>query len=392
MKQVWKGLTVLLLCLALLLCGCAAGETSIAPTAAPVSEPMPSAAPAVSSSTPTEAPQEKTLELWLAEDSPLYDALAQMAGEYAATHPEQAVELRRFASSAALIAALADSQPDLLLCEEPAAEALTVEGMLGALTPPEEWPKLFRDAPACAAGRFVPLGAEAAVLALREENLERLKDCDSMETLCALAADYGRTQGKPFFSTDSFAQLFACLLEQKGSPFFAMREQDLESESYREIYNLLAEAAFEGGLASLDEAVLPAIARGELVCGVCSSRALSAAESGAMAVLPLPPMAGCEASTPVRIWGLAVAADADPAEAEDFIRWLYEDKRAVQAALEQGLVPPVDWDWSADDAASTGLALTAQSCRGYLPEAQSGYVLRGAEFEQSFRTALALLG
>ena len=390
MKQIWKGLTALLLCMILLLGGC--GMQSETPEPAPETRPMPSAAPETPSPTPSEAPTEKELVLWLAEDAPLGDAIARLAEEYGAKNPALSVRVQSFASAAEMLRAPGRENADLLLCEEPTAETLAAEGALGALTTPEEWPALFRDAPVCAEGRFVPLGAEAAVLALREENLALLKDCGSMEALCALAADYGRTHGQPFFSADSFAQLFACLLEQKGSPFFAMREQDLESESYREIYNLLAEAAFEGGLVSLEEAVLPAIERGDLVCGVCSSRALTAAEPGTIAVLPLPPMADCEATAPVRIWGLAVSADADTDEAADFIRWLYTDERAAAAALEQGLAPAGDFSGGADDAVSAGLALTAQTCRACLPEAQSGYAQRRAEFEQSFRAALALLG
>ena len=389
MKRIGRA-WALLLCLALLLGGCAAEEPSPAP--ASVSEPLPSAAPAAPSPTPTEAPQEKALVLWLAEDAPLYEALTRLADEYAAQHPALGVRVESFASSAELTQASGLKEADLLLCEEPAAEALEADGALDALTPPEEWPALFRDAPACAEGCFVPLAAEAAVLVLREENLALLNDCDNLEALCALAADYAQTNGKPFFSADSFAQLFACALEQKEAPFFAVRERDQACEEYREVYNLLAEAAFDGGLVSLDEAVLPAIARGDLVCGVCSSRALTEAEPDAMAVLPLPPMAGCEAKTETRIWGLAVAANADRDEAADFIRWLYEENRTVQAALEQGLVPAVDWDWSADDAVSAGLALTAQACRCYLPGRESGYVRGGAEFEQSFRAVLALLG
>lgn len=321
------------------------------------------------------------LRLWLSEDQPLCESLAALAEDYAATHPDHALELRRFTTAAELNTALTNEQPDLLLCNGRMAAQLP-----GAL--PEALPSLLFDAPE----GFVPLGAELPVLALREENRALLEGCDSLEALCEAAASYGRQTGKPFFSADSFARLFACALAQKGSPFFAMREQDLESEDYRTLYNLLAEAAFEEGLVPLTEPVLAAVSRGELVCGICSSRELLTGDRRELAVRPLPPMAGCEALTDLKLSGLAVLPGADPAGAADFLRWLLADGRMADAALISGLIPAADGTWSEADAVTKGLAEAAQCARLWLPDEDCGYLRHGTDFEQSFRAALALLG
>ena len=330
---------------------------------------------------PSAEPARPVLRLWLSEDQPLFESLAALAEDYAAAQPEHALELRRFETVAELNAALTNEQPDLLLCNERMAAQLP-----GAL--PEALPSLLFDAPE----GFVPLGAELPVLALREENCALLEGCDTLEALCEAAASYGRQMEKPFFSADSFARLFACALAQKGSPFFAMREQDLESEDYRTVYNLLAEAAFEGGLVPLAEPVLAAVSRGELVCGICSSRQVLTGDRTELAVRPLPPMAGCEALTDAKLSGLAVLPGADPAGTADFLNWLIADGRAADAALISGLIPAADGTWREADAVTAGLAEAAQCARLWLPDEDSGYLRQGADFEQSFRAALALLG
>lgn len=392
MRQAWKALA-LLLCLTLLLGGCGQPAAQPEPQTSAPAEPSPTPSEAPSAAPPeTTEPEPQTLTLWLAEDAPLGEAIQTLAEEYNAQQPAMPVRVQSFATEAALRAALDGAQPDLLLCGERTAAALEAADALGSLAWPDEPSGLFREAPGCAESAFFPLGAELRVLAVCTENRALLDGCDSLEALSETAACYGQRQGKPFFSADSFARLFACALAQKGSPFFAMREQDLESEEYRTLYNLLAEAAFEGGLIPLEEAALPAVRRGDLVCGIVSSRELLTGERDGLAALPLPPMAGCEALTDAKLCGLAVLPNADAEGAARFLGWLYAEDRGAEAALAAGLVPAADGAWREADDVSAGLAQALQDARFYLPPEDGGLLLHGAEFEQSFRAALALLG
>lgn len=394
MRQAWKALA-LLLCLTLLLGGCGQPEAQPEPQPSISIEqrPEPSAEPSAEpTALPTETPGSRELTLWLAEDAPLAEAIHRLSAEYNAQQPAWPLLLRSFASEERLVAELGEAQPDLLLCGERTAAALAASDALGSLAWPDEPAGLFRDVPGCAEGAYFPLGAELRVLALREENRALLDGCDSLEALCETAADYGRRQNRPFFSADSFARLFACALAQKDSPFFALREQDLESGAYRALYNLLAEAAFEGGLIPLEEAVLPAIRRGELVCGIVSSRELLTGERDGLIALPLPPMAGCEELADAGLCGLAVLPGADAEGAARFLGWLYAEDRASEAALAAGLLPAAEGAWSEADAVAEGLAQALERARFYLPPEDGGLLLRGADFEHSFRAALALLG
>ncbi|MGX8692219.1 MAG: hypothetical protein ACSW8E_00495 [Clostridia bacterium] len=390
MRQAWRALA-LLLCLTLLLGGCGQPDIQPAPTPSVTAEqsPAPSAEPTAA---PTETPGPRELTLWLAEDAPLAEAIHTLTAEYNAQQPAWPLRLQSYASETALTAALGDSKPDLLLCGERTAARLKAAGALGSLAWPDEPAALFREAPGCAEGAYFPLGAELQLLVLRQENRTLLAGCDSLEALCETAARYGRQQGRPFFSADSFARLFACAMAQKGSPFFGTREQDLESEAYRALYNLLAEAAFDGGLIPPEDAVLPSVRNGDLVCGVVSSRELLKGERTDLAAFPLPPMAGCEALTDAKLCGLAVLPGADSEGTARFLGWLYAEGRSAEAALEAGLMPAADGAWSETDAVTAGLAQALRNGRFYLPPEDCGLLLHGTDFEQSFRAALALLG
>lgn len=395
MKHTGRALCALL-CLILLLSGCSpqGEQPSVSAAPSPALPQESEAAPVPEETVPpvSEAPEEPELLLWMTRDCPLTVSLTAYADEYREQSVGTPLRIRVFDDEETMREAMRTERPDLLLCDSRLAAQLAGEGELSSALPWPELLPLFQADPAVCGGGFAPLGAELPVLITRQDTLPRVADCASLEALCAKAVQYAREQGRPFLSADSFSQIFADALAQRGCPFYAMREQDLENEAFRDVYNLLADTAFEGGLVSADGPVLTLVAGGELACGICSSREVLGAEQDGLLALPLPPMEGCEALVETRIWGIALAADGQEA-ALDFLGWLNENGRAQAAALDSLLVPAAPGDWS--DYAGTaadGLLHAAEVCRPYLPEADGFYARNGAKFEQSFRAALALLG
>lgn len=375
----------LLLCLALL-CGCASDVRQTADGPAQDTAGAGGSLRPDATQEPRIVPEpgDPSLVLWYAQDMPLADAVSAFAADYAAQYPDRPLFVYGFGTTDELLAAMSLGRPDVLLCDARLAAALAGEGRLAPDTETAALYPAFRSAPL----GFCPLGGELPVLAILQKNRELLPAELTLEALCAAASDYGRRVERPFFSADSFASLFAGALAQKGSPFYAQREQDLESEAYCEVYNLLADAAFEGGLVSLDQPVLAAVERGELICGICSSRDLLAADREELCILPLPPMDGCEAKTEAQLWGLAVLEGENREGAALFLAWILAQPGLGESVTEAGLLPSAGegWEGAADFAAVLDGAVAVCS------DGNSGYALYGAKFEQSFRAALALLG
>ena len=385
----------LLLCLALL-AGCAA-EEPLPPTAEPAAAEETAATEATADPTPEPAPEsapqpeEQELVLWLAEDAPFYEELSTLAGSFSVQREDLAVRVVLFEKTGQMLESFPGEAPDLLFCSGRDAAALAEEGRLASLplTDSALLP-LFLDAPGFASGGYFPLGAELPVLAFRESESARLEGCRSLESLCAAAAAYARETDRAFFSADDFSRLFACALRQKGVPFRAEHARDVQSEGYCELYNLLAECAFDGGLAPMDQPVLTYVAEGELVAGLCSSRDLLLSGREGLAVLPAPPLEGCEDCVDAEYWGLA--ALTDNAAAAEWIASLYAGDLRAETVLAEGWLPAAEGDWGAGPgAASEGLQLALRACRSFTPEPGSDYLLRGRSFEEEYRAALALI-
>ena len=92
--------------------------------------------------------------------------------------------------------------------------------------------------------------------------------------------------------------------------------------------------------------------------------------------------------------GLAVTSPFAENEAAiaRFLTWLYQPERAVPLALSGGLIPAVEGSLPQNTSPLAELLYTLASSGLYLPGLDSGYANHGAEFEQSFRTALEMLG
>ena len=174
-----------------------------------------------------------------------------------------------------------------------------------------------------------------------------------------------------------------------ASGFSGVREQDILGEDYKRVYNLLAEAAYEGGLAACDSPALPLAENGDVVCALVSSIELTGELSGELELHPLSGPAGCFA----RAVGLAVTSPFSGREQAiaKFLSWLLQPQRAVELALPHGLIPAVT-GWEPEEAGVLDTALLSlSSARLYFPPLDSGYFRTDGEFEHRFRAALEML-
>lgn len=346
-----------------------------------------------------QTPEEETVSIWLVEGELLSAELAALAEQFNnASFPVKA-ELRAFANEEELGAALDSARPDLIFCGHERAVALHEQGRLrdvsSGFTHAPAYSESFLALSDCVGSAFFPIGAETELLAVNGPAFDQSAasalgrgSITSIEGLCAAASACGQ-QGQVFFTADSFTSLFTLALGPVGSGFSGVREQDILSEDYKRFYNLLAEAAYEGGLAACDSPALSLAENGDVVCALVSSIELTGELSGELELHPLSGLAGCFA----RAVGLAVTSPFSGREQAiaKLLSWLLQPQRAVELALSHGLIPAVT-GWEPEEAGVLDTALLSlSSAELYFPPLDSGYFRTDGEFEHRFRAALEML-
>lgn len=346
-----------------------------------------------------ETPQEETVSIWYVEGELLSAELRTLAEQFNSASFPVKTELRAFADEAELGAALDSARPDLILCGHERAVALYEQGRLGDVS------SGFSQAPAysesflalsdCVGRAFFPVGAETELLAVNGPAFEGsaasapgMASLSTLEGLCAAATACGQ-QGQVFFTADSFTALFAAALGPLDSGFSGIREQDMLSEDYKRVYNLLAEAAYEGGIGAYDSAALPLVKSGEPVCALVASTGLAGEQDESLAYYPMPGVSGSLA----RAVGLAVTSPFSGREQAiaRFLSWLLQPRRAADLALPNGLIPAVT-GWAPEEPGGVESALLSLSEETlYFPPLDSGYFRSDGEFEHRFRAALEML-
>ncbi len=316
----------------------------------------------------------RPLTLWFLESDPAADSLIRLTADYERERPRGAasVTLRSFSDGETLERALAGGiRPDLLYCGHALAFLLYGQGSLSAVSVSSPgWPDWLSARSPCVGESFFPIGFSLPLLCTADAPASSLAD------LAERAAAYGRETGEAYLGVDAFAPLFYQSLLDAGVEFHADPARDELEERYRELFNALAEAAFDRGLTSS--------LRGDLPCLLCDPSLL---RSFALEGRSVAPLSGGELLAEGH--GLAVCSDR-PREAARFLSWLLRPDRLVETALSAGLVPAVRTELSPADPLEAALAGLAGRPM-HLPDPGSPY-LRGREsFESFFTDALALL-
>ena len=368
-------LTALLLALAFLLCAC----TSLQENA-----PDTPAAP---------------LSLWALRDDPMTETLYALTVLYNAEDPEAPVSVRIYDDEQSLANAMDSARPDLLLCGQDHALALYGQGRLKRISdedaPLPQFTETFLALSDCVGVSYFPLGADVQLLAVNPSVPTQTDAAvlSNMDRLCRAASDKGKQEGQAFFSADSFAGLFAACMAQTNEVFLARRQEDIRSEAYRRLYNLLADAAYTGGLTYDSADPVGDVASGTLSCALSRSSALVGADPS-LFFYPMPVMQGGSKLCLAEIYGLAVTSpfDRNLPYVGDFLRGLFAQETSLTSVLDAGFLPACDAPWPEGGGSFIGaLRATADYYRFLSPDAAEGYRLRGRDFEADFRDALALL-
>lgn len=343
---------------------------------------------------PAETPADSPVTVWYIEGCPFSAWLEALAEEYnvAADREGPPVELRAFPDEEGVAAAFELMRPDLFLCAQLRAVSLDDRGLLKdtALESPPDYGAL-REKVRCAGRSFFPVGLQVQLLFAAGDAFPDGAPED-MEALLRRAAEYGEKNRSPFFTADSFAGLMRGLCLDQKTDFVADREKDLPQEGYVRAYNLLAEAAYAGGLTASDTPAAVLVRGGELPCAAVRSTDLAGLEGEDFLVAPLPGLDGGE-SCPAECFGLAVTGldEGDAADVTAFLNWLLQPERLRTAALGAGLAPPMACEAEPDGPLEAALLEIAGGQELCLCQPESEYVENRAAWEADFRQALRVL-
>lgn len=243
--------------------------------------------------------------------------------------------------------------------------------------------------PADAKPGFVPLAYSAYVLAVNDTALRSSGFTDSafssMESLFDAARQCGESKGKAFFAVDSYTELFAYCMRQLGELFTG--EFDTENESFVHIYNLIAEAAFTGGIADTSNA-LASVRNGDCVCAAVPAASLTDADISTLRILPLPMMKNGSRIHSGICTGYAVLREGEAVKAA--ADWLMRSETTEYLALSVRAVPSVCTDKTPEDALSAALCDISKTCTLAALNVEA-YSENAEQFENDFRAAMEML-
>jgi ABC-type glycerol-3-phosphate transport system substrate-binding protein len=325
------------------------------------------------------------------------------------------VKLRAFDSETQLVDALTSggSIPSLVICGRDAAAAIAgsdVSLCTDKYCPEESLSGLTEGYVQAAktGGTLsgVPLAASADVLMVNSALVSKLKNYTDAELatpegVCAAASEYSASAKSAFFTAQSFTGLFRAGLAQYGDDFHAQKDEDIKNDHYVYLYNLLAEAAYKGGVTASDSDAAGLVAAGKLPCAVVSS--CSAADSGAKAgdvrILPYPIVkGGLKVYSENLTEALITAGAENERQASAFlIRWLLASGAALtkdsgyfpaQAELNAAAMSGSDTDSALVKAVDAAVSAQAQESKLSFPATDADYLASSVEFENNFRETL----
>lgn len=270
------------------------------------------------------------LTLWYAESECSREAMTALLDRFR-EESGLTVDAVAFSDEDALGAAFENRRPDLLFCSLDRAARMDAVEPLSALPIHRTRDENIDAASSLIPdGVFYPVGGRLPLLLVNRDLADPV--FPDLETLARVAAD----RRSPFLGAESWADLLYQALFSLGQELDGREKVDSRSEVYRAVYNTLAAAAYEGGLADVSDNAAAYVRQGLLSCAAVSSTALVGQADAHLAIRTLPVPAGGADCWSAELMGFAALSGRS--SAVTFLEWL-TDERAASLALSAGLAP-----------------------------------------------------
>ena len=372
--------------------------------------------------------EDNVLRVWYCDNgSNVWTQLSVLLQEYDEKIPEK-IELSSFDSEESLSDALSNHAdvPSLVFCRCNMLVPLLDRGMLPytdkVFKPGNypEWPSKYIEACSVNGRLFaVPLWADTCLLTVNTDLLNGTgiltENLTTLEGLCQSAAQYSSDKSGIFFTTEHFSDLFRISLRSLGSGFTAVRDNDKKDSNFVRIYNLIASAAFAGGITAMDGTDFDLLASGQIACTLVMGDELVRKEEQlhgiSAAVLPYPSVKGSQPMYTQELYGVAVL-DQNLANQEtcgELLDWLFLQQETLTKATGYTAVyqssesertagstsPPLDGNKpepsEMEKSVKDAIASMQDSEIACFFQYDADYAANAASFEKSFREALVSL-
>lgn len=158
--------------------------------------------------------------------------------------------------------------------------------------------------------------------------------------------------GKSFYTSDSFFNIFQVGMEQLGSSLFIEEKLQLQTEEFKEIWQTVFEPAVRGGYAIYDGYSSDLSKTGDILCSTGSTAGIlfygeeitypdNSKEAVEYSVLPYPTFEGAKKIAIQRGSGLAVAKSTPEKEeaAAIFLKWFTAPEQNMRFVASTGYLP-----------------------------------------------------
>jgi len=360
---------MLLICMILSACG----ETVETPEAVAVEQSL--------------IPQNAKLTVWYVQGDPIYEKTAEALSEYCGK-----IKYKAYESNDSLLDALALNTPDAVICDVALASKMEEGGYLKRISVNAKYNQGVADCFFSACTGYFPIGVSLYMTVLDSSKYERKTAFTSFDVMADAGTVYAEKNGEPFYALESTAVLFQSAMNSENAELKENISDNIENDSFVEVYNLLADGIFTGSF-DCDVSTVEEFAEKKLACGVFSSVELNKLERS-YNFLPMSMIASIDMNVPADIFGIAVCAKdgTQLGYMEKLIGAITEAQKCTDIALSCGCMPAVIGGvYEGDDSLYSALMAQQSTVDMFFYTLDANLMSAADSFEENFIIAMGLL-
>ena len=329
-----------------------------------------------------------SVSIWCLENEAILPELNKVVEKYnkSLTGDYLPVSIRTFTDFDSLSHGFNALRPDLLICTQAKAEELKSLGLcrdIGSLFIGREiaFPDYVCERSPLTGRSYFPIGGDIPLLCGTEE-----QNFENFNAMFNAAKEYGEKEGVPFLSVQRVPELIYYEMLSAGKEFHAIREFDLKSPLYKEVYNGIADGLFSGGVTIADENTIELLNSGHLPFAGLFGSSLHGVDLSKLKISLMPAIkSDSEIYAHSSGFAVCIRDGREQKSTAQFLSWLFSQGRSADLSLKSGLVPFAPLAEIKGENQFEELLLSVSLEKElHLPEFDSDFVKNHQNFEKDF--------